>query len=673
MAALGAAPAQAAPITITNVPADVYAVTTEAGGVYAFKPGAYEAVDTAETDYSATPPSYLSGGFPGSLSMGEGVSLFAKGNGGPMPTYYMGLSLTGDFFQTGGSITAEGNNNGSGIELLLGDFTQSGGTITASGDNGYGIFLVAGDFTQSGGFISAESFTNGYGIYAYSSFIQGANGILRLLPGDGTGHSVYVGGGAADLSGALEPGVDLAAKTIGYLEAGSGVTINPGATLRPHIINSLDLGKGAGAGPLMFMSAPGGITGAYPAPASPLTLNYLAEKNAAGDEYYLTVSRAKNVSDVVENGNNSNMARSTERHAAWLFGNAATNNRVANLVLAYTAMDMATSQGDMDAMARSLTGSEPMRLPFQALQNMDQAAKALTDALAATARKGVAAPGGGEYSGERLWSAWLTPLTRFDSYDAGSSDFEDADGAYFGVSAGAARHLNGGALGFAAHFIHGDLNNGSDFTSNTVGLNAAFRTDPLEVSASFTPWLEIGLGYAYSDIDQDRDDFFGVSHDSDFDQHAFRAGLAFGHDFYVSNNALRLTPIIGLDYTYIWQSDASESGLGLPLEWDSTSLNSLRGKVGGELEYSLDRWAVNAHAFYRYEFLDTYADTTASFVDTPVAFDLEGEDYDPSSGQAGLGVSFDASEDITLSTGYDFTFGDNYQSHGITASFQWDF
>ena len=95
--------------------------------------------------------------------------------------------------------------------------------------------------------------------------------------------------------------------------------------------------------------------------------------------------------------------------------------------------------------------------------------------------------------------------------------------------------------------------------------------------------------------------------------------------------------------------------------------------MGGELEYSFDRWAIDAHAFYRYEFLDTYADTTANFVGTPVAFGIEGEDYDASSGQAGLGLSFDATEDITLSAGYDFIFGDHYQSHGIAASFQWDF
>ena len=32
-----------------------------------------------------------------------------------------------------------------------------------------------------------------------------------------------------------------------------------------------------------------------------------------------------------------------------------------------------------------------------------------------------------------------------------------------------------------------------------------------------------------------------------------------------------------------------------------------------------------------------------------------------------------ATEDISLRAGYDFTFGDHYQSHGIDASFQWEF
>ena len=103
-------------------------------------------------------------------------------------------------------------------------------------------------------------------------------------------------------------------------------------------------------------------------------------------------------------------------------------------------------------------------------------------------------------------------------------------------------------------------------------------------------------------------------------------------------------------------------------------LNSLRGRIGAELEYGFaERWAMDAHAFYRYEFLDTFADSTAKFAGTPIAFDVEGEDYDRSSANAGLGITFAATEDISLRAGYDFTFGDHYQSHGIDASFQWEF
>ena len=47
---LGAALAQATPISIVNVPDDIYAVTTNTGGVYAFNPGTYTVTDGSVTD-----------------------------------------------------------------------------------------------------------------------------------------------------------------------------------------------------------------------------------------------------------------------------------------------------------------------------------------------------------------------------------------------------------------------------------------------------------------------------------------------------------------------------------------------------------------------------------------------------------------------------------------------
>ena len=55
------------------------------------------------------------------------------------------------------------------------------------------------------------------------------------------------------------------------------------------------------------------------------------------------------------------------------------------------------------------------------------------------------------------------------------------------------------------------------------------------------------------------------------------------------------------------------------MEVDSIALDSLRAKLGGELQYDFTpQVSINAHAFYRFEMLDTYAESSASFAGAQV-------------------------------------------------------
>ena len=124
-----------------------------------------------------------------------------------------------------------------------------------------------------------------------------------------------------------------------------------------------------------------------------------------------------------------------------------------------------------------------------------------------------------------------------------------------------------------------------------------------------------------------------------------------------------------LRYTHVKQSSYTEQGGALPLDVDSIAMDSLRAKVGGEMEYYFTPQAsLAAHAFYRFEMLDTYSETSASFAGTPVSFDLEGEDMGRSSGNVGLALNFDATETVSFGLGYDFTLGDDYQGHNFEAT-----
>ena len=144
--------------------------------------------------------------------------------------------------------------------------------------------------------------------------------------------------------------------------------------------------------------------------------------------------------------------------------------------------------------------------------------------------------------------------------------------------------------------------------------------------------------------------------------------MALGHHFKATPD-FRVTLIIGLDYTHIKQSSYTEHDGALPLAVDSIAMDSLRAKVDGEIEYYFTPQAsLAAHAFYRFEMLDTYAETSASFAGTPVRFDLEGEDMGRSSGNVGLALNFDATENVSFGLGYDFTLGDDYQGHNFEAT-----
>jgi len=215
---------------------------------------------------------------------------------------------------------------------------------------------------------------------------------------------------------------------------------------------------------------------------------------------------------------------------------------------------------------------------------------------------------------------------------------------------------------------------GADIDSDTWGLMGAFRSAPL-FSGSFSPWLQLTGGYAYTDYNLSRTDTLGVNHNASPDQHTFRAGLEVGQDFYVNNDALRLTPSIGLDYTYAHQSSYSEDGpSGLPLDVDSAHLDSLRGKVGLDAEYALcDTLSLGGYAYYRMEMADTHVDLDSRFVGTRIQFQTKGQDYDRSSGNIGLSADWTVTDQISTRAGYDFTLGDHYQGHQFDVSLIWEF
>ena len=167
----------------------------------------------------------------------------------------------------------------------------------------------------------------------------------------------------------------------------------------------------------------------------------------------------------------------------------------------------------------------------------------------------------------------------------------------------------------------------------------------------------------------------GVRQDASPHQHTARLGLEAGQDFWLDNSALRLTPIVGLDYTYAWQSSFKENNLsGIALDVDSEDFNSLRAKIGLDTEYALtDNLSLGGYGFYRLETLDTHADLSTQMIGTAVRFETTGQDYERSSGNLGASLDYAITEQISTRAGYDFTFGDHYQGHQLDLSLIWEF
>ena len=313
-------------------------------------------------------------------------------------------------------------------------------------------------------------------------------------------------------------------------------------------------------------------------------------------------------------------------------------------------------------------------LPAQAVANIDTAQRALLrqirpaslDAVLAGAH--TSADGLASLSGRApsRWSLYASPLARYEAFDAKTAGTRDIDGWGAGLDVGAIRHFGQFSLGFSGYYLRSRLDgSGYESQSGTYGTLAVLRYQPQSCRTGFSPWVEAAAGYAFTDTDQDRRDALGGGHNADLNQHTVRGSLTFGVDFNPVP-ALRFTPIAGLDYTWTRQGGYREDGGSLRLDVRSARLNSLRLRVGGEAEYGVsNRVSLLGYAFLRQELGDRQTSLNSRVANTPIRFVSRGEKYGRSSGNFGLGLSYRATETLTLSAVYDAVIGDHQQGHQI--------
>lgn len=618
---------------------------------------------------------------------GRLVSIGANETGGPL--LYAGVWLAdGDFNMFGGELVAKGAN-GYGL-YVDNDFTFTGGSVDADVENGRGIHIENGEYMQRGGtlWLSSTADQNSYAV-----FVAGNGGSSG--PPTGLGYANFQAGAEVRPRLNLSKGEAALDTDAGHFYVQQGeIKIDPAASLNPWVDYSLGLARGEKTQNAMkFLTAENGpITGRFADPLDTLTLRYIYDdRGVSGSEKYhsLAVERKLWASEALAS-RNAPVARALEANRAWLL---AADNLDHPLNTAYTLLDLSRSNSEISKKARGLTPWGATGLGRQAVARMDMAQMALSGVLRPESglRPPAREPDDAQLQASEspesfvtasgpapLWRAWATQLARYDTYDAKSSVAGDTDGWSAGATGGFARTFENGTFALGLHFIHGrQTGSGYEAESDTFGIMAGFRTTPL-LSGAFRPWAELIAGYAYSDIEQRRDDIFGDRHDSDLDQHTVRFAINLGQDIGLTES-LRVTPIVGFDYTFARQDDFNESAYGkeaekMNLAVGSESMNSYRPKIGGEIEYALsEAFSFTGHAFYRYELGDRNVDLSSRYIGTPIRFTAKGEKYDRSSGNFGAGLVWELAETANVGMLYDLTVGDHYQGHQLDLTFRYAF
>lgn len=273
----------------------------------------------------------------------------------------------------------------------------------------------------------------------------------------------------------------------------------------------------------------------------------------------------------------------------------------------------------------------------------------------------------------RDWTFWLANMSLPERYDAKSPYFKDVTGSSIGYSLGAFRKYEDYSLGMTGFYLLSSLSGDSwSAVAENYGFMGGVRSRPLDLGL-VKPWLEAGVGYTYSQAVQDRKDYFGNAHGSDPYQQSLRLSAKGGQPISLFS-FVKLTPILGLDYTYAYQGKYTEDGSNPRLTVYSAQMHSARSRTGGEMEMTLiDGLSITSHAFFHYELGERNTALDASVMQTEVRFRTQGENYNRKSGNGSVGLSWQPVEDFSLKAQYDVTVGYHQPYYEMQAILEWLF
>ncbi|MEX2628605.1 MAG: autotransporter outer membrane beta-barrel domain-containing protein [Tistlia sp.] len=132
------------------------------------------------------------------------------------------------------------------------------------------------------------------------------------------------------------------------------------------------------------------------------------------------------------------------------------------------------------------------------------------------------------------------------------------------------------------------------------------------------------------------------------------------YDLALSDTAT-LTPLAGLRYTHSSRDAYSETGLA-GLSVGSNSEDSLRGRLGAELAFELERATFYTRAAWSHELADPDGTTEATLLGGP-SYTLEGQRLPADLAEIGLGLAWAPWDNVDVFAAYEGVFSTGYASH----------
>jgi len=452
----------------------------------------------------------------------------------------------------------------------------------------------------------------------------------------------------------------------GFLDSSGEITIND--DVAADLVTGGPLGIPLGS-PVTVLSADGGVTGIFDTVNEDFVFLDGALSSDANNVFLTLDRNAVAFADVAETPNQKAVASGADSlnlDSAVLTALAVQDaagareafdqlsGEVHASTLSGLAQDAGTLRGIVNTRARGGQGGAALGQRAQAAQS------------ASLAAAGTAAP-----ATDKRSEAWVQPYGSFGRLEGDGNAAEltrTSGGLLLGLESEVAYELRAGVfLGYSHGWLEAD-DRASEAQSDsyTLGAYGSRQFGPLRTQA--------GASFTWHRIDSERAVAFGgLDEDlsADYDARTYQVFAEVGYSFETA--VVDLEPFAGLAGIYQEADGFSEEGGAAALDVEDgdqllgVSTLGLRASRDFTLSPGAGALTVDGVLGWRHSFGDLAPETTARFGEGSDAFTVAGTPIDEDTLLVETGVSYDLSQDITLSLGYRGELGRNAQDNAVNA------